>query len=188
MRKAKNFLMAMTIYLKMLLHPQKIIPNVDAASAPSGSQKNTKASILSINSSQEWIVSTKKKLGDRLVSFHWIDCGALESWRTPLNFQNRHNFKNYALAARSSDIHPDNFFIDGRFRVYCFLTSLKYAKEGTRIIFDDYTNRPHYHIAEEFLPRSETGGRQCLFLVPPKEKIDSTHLEQMLEKFEYVMA
>ena len=32
----------------------------------------------------------------------------------------------------------DCVLVDGRFRVCCFLTSLKNAEQGTRIIFDDY--------------------------------------------------
>ena len=33
---------------------------------------------------------------------------------------------------------PDLILIDGRFRVCCFLSSLKYGNVGTKILFDDY--------------------------------------------------
>jgi len=41
---------------------------------------------------------------------------------------------------------------------------LKFADAGTRILFDDYTNRPQYHIAENYVPRVRVCGRQCLFV------------------------
>jgi hypothetical protein len=34
------------------------------------------------------------------------------------------------------------------------------------IDFDDYTNRPHYHLVEEFCPIEQTEVRQELFLLP----------------------
>ena len=77
--------------------------------------------------------------------------------------------------------------IDGRFRVCCFLTSLKFAKEGTKIIFDDYTTRRHYHIVEEHVSRAETCGRQCLFIVPPKSEIDFERLQKDIDAFRNVM-
>jgi hypothetical protein len=150
--------------------------------------ENTKTSIHSIDSSRDWINLVRERIGNREASLQWIDCGALGGWGTLLSFEKRNNFKSYAMEVWACNIKPDTVLIDGRFRVYCFLVSLKYAGEGVRIIFDDYTNRPHYHIVEEFVPRSETCGRQCLFIVPPKQNVDFALLDRMIEKFEYVMA
>jgi hypothetical protein len=150
--------------------------------------ENTQTSIHSIDSSREWINLVREKIGGREANLQWVDCGDLGDWGTPLSFEKRSNFKNYALSAWACNTKPDTVLVDGRFRVYCFLTSLKYAAEGVRIIFDDYTNRPHYHIVEEFVPRSETCGRQCLFIVPSKQNIDVVLLDRMIDKFEYVMA
>ncbi|HKR41580.1 MAG TPA: hypothetical protein VJU59_18215, partial [Paraburkholderia sp.] len=74
------------------------------------------------------------------------------------------------------------------FRVLCFLITLKLSNEGTKIIFDDYTNRPHYHIVEDFISRADTFGRQCLFIVPSKKNIDTNLIDQMIDKFEYVLS
>jgi hypothetical protein len=65
--------------------------------------------------------------------------------------------------------------------------SIKYAQEGTNIIFDDYVNRSHYHIIEEFIPCAEVCGRQALFIVPSKKLINLELLDRMIDKFEYVM-
>ena len=59
------------------------------------------------------------------------------------------------------------------------------AKEGSVIIFDDYMNRPHYHVVEEVLEVYENCGRQAVFKVP---KVFNKQLaEELLKKFIYVM-
>ena len=82
---------------------------------------------------------------------------------------------------------PDTVLIDGRFRVCCFLTTLKLADEGTRIIFDDYINRPHYHFIEKYVPRVTVCGRQCLFIKALKYNLDINELSKDIESFRFVM-
>jgi len=149
--------------------------------------ENTKATIYSVDTSQYWIEKTKSQLPVNRVDFTWVDCGVLENFGRPINYERRHQFAVYANALWSCEKKPDCVLIDGRFRVLCFLTSLKHATEGTKIIFDDYVNRPHYQIVEEILPKVDNDGRQSLFIVPSKSQINSLLLNQLIEKFEYVM-
>ncbi len=149
--------------------------------------ENTKASIHSVDSNNDWINFCQKELGKRKATLQWVDCGVLGNWGRPLNYEKRNNFSTYAQSIWNDDTPPDVVLIDGRFRVLCFLISLKYATEGTRIIFDDYINRPNYHIVEEFISRFEICGRQCLFIAPAKDSIDIELLDKMISKFEYVM-
>ena len=90
--------------------------------------------------------------------------------------QKKKNFLEYANWFWNFDLKPDLVLIDGRFRVLCFLTSIKFAPIGTKIIFDDYTFRPFYHVVEEFLKISDTCGRQALFEVDEysKKNIDDS--------------
>ena len=82
-------------------------------------------------------------------------------------------------------LKADVVLIDGRFRVASFLFSLMKAKEGSVIIFDDFMNRPHYHVVEEVLEVHENFGRQAVFKVP---KVFNKKLaEELLKKFIYVM-
>jgi len=60
---------------------------------------------------------------------------------------------------------PNVILIDGRFRVACFLASLLLAKPGTIILFDDYVNRPHYHVVEKHLSLSKAAGRMVEFVI-----------------------
>ena len=49
------------------------------------------------------------------------------------------------------------------------------------IDFDDYTNRPHYHLVEEFCPIEQTEVRQELFLLPAE--LDREEIGPELEGF-----
>lgn len=110
--------------------------------------KNTSSKILSVDTQYEWIELVKEKNKEhlkRIKIFH-IDLGATLDWGYPINYDKSKYFYKYTDSIWQCSVKPDLVLIDGRFRVCCFLTSLKYAEEGTKIIFDDYISRPHYHI------------------------------------------
>ena len=104
----------------------------------------------------------------------------------PKNYEKK-NIKEYLLYPWQHEHKPDFVLIDGRFRVACFLTSLKLCNVGTNIIFDDYFVRPHYHIVEEIIKPIKSFGRQALFEVNNLENLDKNLINKLLEKFEYVM-
>ena len=97
------------------------------------------------------------------------------------------NFPDYTDYIWKQSEKPTLVLIDGRFRVCCFLTSLKFAEAGTKIIFDDYVNRPYYHFIEKYVSRINECGRQCLFIVPSKIKIDIDSLNKDIDAFRFVM-
>ena len=135
--------------------------------------KQSNASIFSVDTSKEWAAKTlnlsKDSNHDRL-NVKWIDVGDVTDWGYPISFQKKQNFVQYANWFWNFRLRPDLVVIDGRFRILCFLTSIKFAPIGTKIIFDDYTNRPFYHVAEEFLKIKDTCGRQALFEVDERSK------------------
>ena len=130
--------------------------------------KKSNASIFSVDTSKEWAAKTlnlSKDSNHLRLNVKWIDVGDVADWGYPTSFKKKQNFVKYANWFWSFRLKPDLVVIDGRFRVLCFLTSIKFAPIGTKIIFDDYTNRPFYHIAEEFLKIKDICGRQALFEV-----------------------
>ena len=151
--------------------------------------KNTSSKVISVDSSREWVekVKTKKNLyKSRLIIKH-IDLGRVGSYGKPLSYIKSHNFQNYTDFIWEQTVKPKLVLIDGRFRVCCFLTSLKLADAGTKIIFDDYVNRPHYHFVEKYVSRMNECGRQCLFVVPSKSSIDMDSLNKDIDFFRFVM-
>ena len=143
--------------------------------------------IFSVDSSKYWINKLKKIYNKKKLNINYIDVGNINpyAWGTPDNFSKRYNFYKYAQNIWKQKLKPNVVLIDGRFRVLCFLTSLKLCDENTKIIFDDYIDRKIYHVVEELIKPTEKDGRQALFIVN-KKKINFKKLELLLDKFEYI--
>jgi len=148
--------------------------------------RNTAAQILSVDTSSEWIETVGNATGrpPQLQLVH-VDLGRLGDWGRPRDYSRRDRFADYITAPWRFDVKPDVVLVDGRFRVACFLTSLVEADPGTTILFDDYTNRPHFHLVEDYVPVVGQAGTQVKFVVP--EKLDRTKIREEIEHFLYVM-
>ena len=152
---------------------------------------NTQIKIISVDSSKIWIEKIKGIVKEQQeIMFQWIDCGELEEWGRPKTYEKRENFQNYINAIwQYPSFKPDLILIDGRFRVACLLASLLNSNPGTKIIFDDYFDRPHYHVVEEFIQPIDKCGRQALFIVPSAE-LDTLLIEKIkleILNFRYVL-
>lgn len=150
---------------------------------------NTGLNIFAVDTSKQWVnkvLADNPGNNDRLL-IKYVDLGEVGDWGRPIDYSRRQSIDEYTDWIWMQSVKPSTVLIDGRFRVCCFLTCLKYADEGTQIIFDDYTNRHYYHFIEKYVDRVEVYGRQCLFVVPPREKIDFNDLEKDIIRFRYVM-
>ena len=147
--------------------------------------ENTKSKVIAVDSDQKWInnVSNKNSFDER-VKFIWVDLGKLTDWGRPISYNRRDNFISYINSVWTFDIKADVILIDGRFRVACFLYSLLNTKKGSFIFFDDYNNRPWYHIVEEVLPIYKKCGRQAIFIVT--DTFNKGLARNLFEKFLYV--
>ena len=154
--------------------------------------ENSDAQILAVDTSEYWVETTRQacsKYGDR-AKIQFINLGEIGLWGRPKSYSHLSRFKDYTDTIWRVDQGQDSpglVLIDGRFRVCCFLTSLKYAKSGAKIIFDDYGDRPYYHYIEKYVRPSEWCGRQALFIVPEKDHIDFQQLEDDIKLFRCVM-
>jgi len=148
--------------------------------------ENTKSKIIAVDSDLNWINSIKniEYYKERLKT-RWVDLGELTKWGRPISYSHRVNFINYINAIWQFNKKPDIVLIDGRFRVACFLYSLLHADKNTVIFFDDYINRPWYHIVEDVIPINKQCGRQGVFQVP--KLFDKQLAKNILEKFIYVL-
>ena len=148
--------------------------------------QNTTAKILAVDTSEHWInhVRTEANAADRF-DVDWVNLGEIGWAGRPNNFERRNQFKDYIQSVWSRGAEPDLVLIDGRFRVACFLYSLAKANPGCTILFDDYTNRPNYHLVEEFLQPTGFCGRQGHFKVP--EVLDREAILAEADRFTYVM-
>jgi hypothetical protein len=149
---------------------------------------NTQAEVVAVDTAQQWVENVKAnaKASDQArLNAKWIDVGDVGMAGRPKSFAKRSSFEDYVTSIWKSASDMDLILVDGRFRVCCFLQSLLSAAPGTRILFDDYTKRPHYHLVEEFVRRDQECGRQCLFTVP--EQLDRDAITALRDRFLYVM-
>ena len=132
-------------------------------------------------------INDKIKIINSQSTIKYIDIGDIEQYGRPVNFEKRSNFSNYCESIWEQKIKPDTVFIDGRFRVSCFLFTLMASKKDTIIVFDDYPNRPIYHVVEEFIKPEYFFQRKAVFRVPDKNKLNLKKISTEYKNFLYVM-
>lgn len=148
---------------------------------------NMEKIIYSVDSDEAWINSVYKgtKLNQK-ASLKFIDLGITEAWGYPVSYKKRKNIASYLNFIWKQKYKPDFVLIDGRFRVASFLTSIKFCDDGCKIIFDDYANRPHYHVVEEIIKPIKIFGNQALFEIKDRNSLQENEIDQLLTSFEHV--
>jgi hypothetical protein len=127
--------------------------------------------IISIDTSKEWVEKVLKStnLTETELLIEHCDVGPVGDWGVPINRDKSSDFWRYTTRpwqiAKNHNFVPDTILVDGRFRVASFLYSLLSARVGTIIMFDDYLDREHYFVVENFCKLSEKYGRMGVFYV-----------------------
>ena len=119
--------------------------------------------VVSVDSDRFFLRAVGHRVKGSRASFvpYYVDIGYTGPWGVPvttaINPRRLKKWKRYpAIAWRyfdSSNTEPDLIFVDGRFRVACVLESLMHLgpNSETRIMLDDYGDRPYYNVIEEFV-------------------------------------
>ena len=147
---------------------------------------NTKAKTIAVDTDQQWIDQVRSNnTNSSKLKAYFVDLGEVSTWGRPISYSKRDNFIIYISKIWKGKEKPELILIDGRFRVSCFLYSLLNALPNSFILFDDYINRPWYHIVEEILCLHNTCGRQGVFKVP--KSFDRKYANRLCKQFLYVM-
>lgn len=77
----------------------------------------------------------------------------------------------------------DMILIDGRFRVSCCLNCFDMISTECKIVFDDFINRPQYHIVLEFYDIVRKTEDNVMVVLQKKKGVNSPSKE-LLEKYE----
>ena len=109
---------------------------------------------------------------DGTVTLHHADIGPTRHWGRPQKRRLRHlrRYLDYphSVWRRPDFRHPDLILVDGRFRVACLLAAMERIERPTRLLFDDYANRPGYHVVEEIVTPSRMVDRMAVFDLEPR--------------------
>ncbi len=130
----------------------------------------------SVESDRKWADNLAKWIGENVPNsctvIHYANIGPTQDWGWPRNIGrlNTIRFAQYPRSVwRRRDFeHPDIVLIDGRFRVGCFLTTISKIERPVTILFDDYTEREHYRVVEQFATPTQLVGRMAVFEVVPR--------------------
>jgi len=98
------------------------------------------------------------------------DIGPTKEWGHPVDGREWKRFARYPLGIWEGERlgQPDVVLVDGRFRVGCVLATAFHTKKPIPLLFDDYTQRSHYHVIEEVIGApKEIIGRMARFEVAP---------------------
>lgn len=131
--------------------------------------------IYSVDSDEAFLHAVQTKVAGNEDSRYlpiYVNIGPTGDWGHPTSRDEEHRWPDYVRQPWShldaADDTPDLVLVDGRFRIASFLMSLKSAPAGCVILFDDYVDRPIYHVVERFLKPTRTAGRMAEFIVPAK--------------------
>ncbi|MBZ5877009.1 O-linked N-acetylglucosamine transferase family protein [Chromohalobacter israelensis] len=127
-----------------------------------------------------------KKATPSQPSIHHVDIGNTGKWAKPLDSKEWKNFPDYALSIWEIDSfkHPDVVLVDGRLRTSCLLTVILKAQKETLVLFDDYTDRKHYHIVERLIKPIKIVGRMAIFCIKPEKiNIRRQDIEWVVKEF-----
>ena len=131
---------------------------------------------LSIESDAAWARLLNERLaadagGTSTATVLHVDIGPTKEWGFPRNQANWKKFWRYPMAPWPTDEgkEPDLVLIDGRMRRACFAATMIGTRRKTRILFDDFGNRPHYHDVLAFAEPAHMVGRLAVFEIAPRD-------------------
>lgn len=132
--------------------------------------------VIAVESSIHWLLElvascAERETPGRIIPL-WSDIGNTKEWGYPVDDSKVKEWHRYAtlpwVYCDEHGLAPDTVLIDGRFRVACFIATCLAIKKTTRILFDDFASRPHYHVVLEVLPAARhVGERMAVFEVEP---------------------
>lgn len=115
---------------------------------------------------------------------HHVNIGKTKKWGAPVDDRSWRQWHKYPLSVWSAHEfrQPQVVLIDGRFRAACFFAVCMKTAKPVRILFDDYTERQHYHVVEVVSRPKHTTGRMAIFEIVPN-MINRSMLDMIFESF-----
>ena len=134
---------------------------------------------------QRWIEGANLPSPPRLYP---VNVGATGAWARPKNASAWKRFHTYPLQIWDEPFFeaPDVILIDGRFRIACFVTAFLRVRKPTIVLFDDYLDRPHYHVVERLAKPTEYVGRMARFDLQPLAEVPRDELTWLVASYNEV--
>lgn len=131
--------------------------------------------IFSVESDRNWATDLQNKLDQSDLPspaiIYYADIGPTGAWGRAVDDTEWKKFHRYPTAIWSEPFfrHPDLILIDGRFRPACLVNACLRITRPVTVLFDDYTNRPAYHVVEKLIKPRQLIGRMAEFHLEPQD-------------------
>ncbi|MGY3614459.1 hypothetical protein [Bradyrhizobium sp. USDA 10063] len=140
--------------------------------------------IISIDSSQEWLANVANATDDCITKpqLVHVDIGKLREWGYPADREKESSWPQYheGIWQRPESRNADLYFVDGRFRVACFVQCLLHSTSGAFIAIHDFANRPQYHSVKSIAREIARANNMSVFERP--SHLDRERAQQLLQK------
>lgn len=142
--------------------------------------------IISVESDFEWHTKLKSIVKNPLIQFVYCDIKTIpNNWGHPGKGSTADELRKYSGAIQIyGDKTVDFVLIDGRFRVACCLKCFDIISDTCVIAFDDFLDRPHYHIVLNFYDIVERT-KDNRMVILSKKSVSGPPME-LIEKYEVI--
>jgi hypothetical protein len=146
--------------------------------------------IYSVESDKEWYNTLQNKIkSDNFIFFYNEMNSSLNNWGYPgpnCSPEQMKNYSNYMINLAKEEQKSINFIlIDGRFRVACCLKCFDVIDLDCLIAFDDFLDRPQYHIVLNYYDIVEKTIDNRMVILQKKKNINFISKE-IIEQYELI--
>ena len=143
--------------------------------------RHVKHSILSVDSSQEWLGQVQAACVENPTKpeLIFIDIGPTGEWGYPTDASTKAHWPDYhsAIWKIPCSASADLYLIDGRFRVACFAQTVLHCRPNAIIGIHDFSSRPNYHCVREIADEIATAGDMSFFRPLPNKEAANALLQ-----------
>lgn len=147
-------------------------------------------SIHSVESDYDWYQKLKSGISDKRIKLQYYNLYSRpNNWGYPGPESTLSDWKKYSGAiVKLPPIQRSNIdliLIDGRFRVACCLNCHRVIKPDCLILFDDFLNRPEYHIVLKYFHIVNQTSDNRMVVLKKKEISPPTSIIKKYEKIHF---
>jgi hypothetical protein len=145
--------------------------------------------IIAVDSSTEWLSKVASACNGVKAKLLHADIGKVGEWGIPLDEDRRRDWPSYheRLWLEPEANQGDFYFIDGRFRVACFIQAIMRAVRPDAIFaMHDFACRAHYHVILPFVREIATSEELTAFVRRPG--FDRRAATAVLDQHRYLCA
>jgi protein O-GlcNAc transferase len=152
--------------------------------------RNNIIKIYSVESDKKWLTILQQKITSNNVIYFFNKMNVQPNtwgYPGPNSTQIQHiNYSNYIRKLTFEEQQSiDLILIDGRFRVACCLKCFDIINRDCLIVFDDFLDRPQYHVVLDYYDIVENTSDNRMVILQKKKCIDFIP-EELIQKYELI--